>query len=129
MKITDVRMLKLVGPRLHSMGGTTGEIGKVVVRIDTDAGLYGLGEADNFLGVADAIDLLRVHLLGRDPLRVRPFVSEMIFGTLAPHTEQQRSTEGPSPLGGSLCLTCSPTATPSGATAMKKANSNGKTTK
>ena len=55
MKITEVRMLKLIGPRLHSMGGATGEIGKIIVRIDTDTGLYGLGEADNFLGVADAI--------------------------------------------------------------------------
>ena len=114
MKITDVRMLKLVGPRVHSMGGVPGEIGKVIVRIDTDSGFYGLGEADNFLGVRDAIELIRVHLIGRDPFRVRPFVSEMIFGTLAPHTPEQRSNQAKSPLGGSLCLTCSPTATPSG---------------
>ena len=114
MKITEVRMLKLVGPRLHSMGGSTGEIGKVIVRVDTDSGLYGLGEADNFLGVRDAIDFMRVMLLGQDPFRVRPFVSEMIFGTLAPHSARQRAITAKAPLGGSLCLACSPTATPSG---------------
>ena len=114
MKITDVRKLRLVGPREHSMGGTSGTIGKVIVRVDTDSGLYGLGEADNFLGVGDAIDYLRVLLVGQDPLRVRPFVSEAIFGTLAPHSDAQRAIEAPAPLGGSLCLTCSPTATPSG---------------
>jgi len=114
MKITDVRTLKLVGPRLHSMGGATGEIGKVIVRVDTDAGHYGLGEADNFLGVGDAIDYLRVLLIGQDPFRVRPFVSEAIFGSLAPHSATQRAIDEPAPLGGTLCLTCSPTATPSG---------------
>ena len=50
MKITDIRMMRLRGPLAHSMGGHAGLVTKVVVRVDTDAGLYGLGEADDFLG-------------------------------------------------------------------------------
>ena len=114
MKITEVRMMKLLGPRLHSLGGAAGTIGKIIVRVDTNAGLYGLGEADNFLGVRDAIDYIRTLLIGRDPFSVRPFVSEMMFGTLPPHAPQQQAFGGNAPLGGSLDRSCSPTATPAG---------------
>ena len=52
MKITDIRLMRLRGPLVHGQGGETGgTIGKVVVRVDTDAGVYGLGEADDFMGV------------------------------------------------------------------------------
>ena len=50
MKITDVRSMRLSGPRLHSVGGAESTIGKWIVRVDTDA-IFGLGEADDFMGV------------------------------------------------------------------------------
>lgn len=55
MKITDIRTMRLWGPRLHGVGGKTGgKIAKVIIRVDTDAGIYGLGEVDGFMGVRQA---------------------------------------------------------------------------
>ena len=114
MKITDIRQIKLVGPRIHCLGGTRGTIGKVVIRVETDSGLYGLGEAENFLGVGDAVDYVKTGILGRDPLEITPIVSEMLYGTLPPHTITQRREQVDEPLGGTRDLSSSPTATPSG---------------
>jgi L-alanine-DL-glutamate epimerase-like enolase superfamily enzyme len=60
-------------------------IAKLVVRVDTDAGLYGLGEADDFMGVRDGIAYLRQYLKGRDPMELQPIVSEALYGSLPPH--------------------------------------------
>jgi len=106
LKITDVRHLTLTGPRVHSVGGSAGTISKVIVRIDTDAGIYGLGEAENFMGVREALQLLRNCLIGRSPLTVRPFFSEMIYGTLPPYPAGGAAPGHPG--------YCSPTATTSG---------------
>ena len=116
MKITDVRMMKLIGPRRHAMGGEEGRMGKIIIRVDADNDLYGLGEADNFLGVKDAIDHIRTCLVGRDPFNVRPLVSEILYGSLPPHPaeQRQRAQETTAPLGGSIALGSSPTATPTG---------------
>ena len=65
MKITGIRSMRLFGPLVHGQGGETGgSIGKVVVRVDTDAGIYGLGEADDFMGVREA-HRVRASLLPR----------------------------------------------------------------
>ena len=113
MKITDVRSVLLKGPRYHGLGGTPGVATKLLIRVDTDAGIYGLGEADDFMGVRDALDYIRACLIGRDPLDVAPLVSEMLYGSQPPHPLQSRydpATHGDfRPV-----LAMSPTATPTG---------------
>lgn len=101
MKVTGVRSTRLVGPRPHSLGGEEGRFSTILIRVDSDEGVYGLGEAEDFFGVREAIAYLGTVLVGRDPLAIRPFLSEMLYGTLPPHP----------PAGGQIC---SPTATPTG---------------
>jgi galactonate dehydratase len=114
MKISDVRTMRLVGPLPHGGGGSKGTRSKVVVRVDTDQGLYGLGEVEDFMGVREAIAYAKAWLVGRSPFDVRPFVSEMVYGTLPPHPPvrefvHERFAETFRPT-----LICSPTATPTG---------------
>ena len=86
MKITNIRTMRLCGPLNHGQGGDTTEtIGKIVLRIDTDSGMYGLGEADDFMGVPDGIAYLKQYLIGRDPMEINPIVSEALYGSLPPH--------------------------------------------
>ena len=84
MQVTDVRTMKLTGPLYHAQGGVEGQASKMLVRVDTDAGIYGLGEAECFMGVVEGIQWIKDFLVGRSPLDVRPLVSEMLFGTLPP---------------------------------------------
>ena len=68
MQITGIRAMRLLGPLVHGEGGETGgKIGKVIVRVDTDAGIYGLGEADDFMGVREGIAYMHDYFMGRDP--------------------------------------------------------------
>lgn len=86
MKITDIRAMRLFGPLVHGQGGETGSsIGKVVIRVDTDAGIYGLGEADDFMGVRDAVRYLREYFWGRDPFEANALISEFLWASLPPH--------------------------------------------
>lgn len=86
MKITDITWLRLFGPLVHGQGGPgDGRIAKVIVRVDTDAGLYGLGEVDDFAGVYDALRYMKHYFQGRDPLAINPIVSELLYGSLPPH--------------------------------------------
>jgi L-alanine-DL-glutamate epimerase-like enolase superfamily enzyme len=101
--------MRLVGPRQHSLGGQTGTISKLIIRVDTDAGLYGLGEADAFLGVVEGISYIREYVKGRDPLHVRPLVSELLYGSLPPH--HRLAPEGLLSSGHYACAAMSPTAT------------------
>jgi galactonate dehydratase len=113
MKITDVRTMRLWGPLVHGQGGATEErIAKVLVRVDTDAGLYGLGEVDDFMGVRDALEYMKHYFLGRDPLAINPIVSEILYATLPPHHPQARHGLLAEELR--ACPTSSPTATPTG---------------
>jgi len=114
MKITDIRTLRLRGPRPHSVGGKAGVLDKRLVRVDTDAGIYGLGECDDFMGVCDAIAYVRAVLIGRDPMAIRPMFSEITYGTLPPHPENARYDNRPLDLRPQIYALCSPTCTPAG---------------
>ena len=113
MKISDIRMMRLWGPRIHGVGGGSAKIAKVVVRVDTDAGIYGLGEVDDFMGVRQGIAYMREYFLGRDAFAANAIVSEMLYGTQAPNPSGVRR----GPMGNNNIIAvsmCSPTATPWG---------------
>jgi L-alanine-DL-glutamate epimerase-like enolase superfamily enzyme len=61
VKITDVKVMMLQGPRNYSL-----------VKIDTDAGVYGIGEGygNPGVGVKEQILALRPELIGKDPLQI-----------------------------------------------------------
>lgn len=114
MKITDITWLRLFGQLLHGQGGdVNSRIGKVVVRVDTDAGIYGLGECDDFAGVFDSLRYMKHYLQGRDPLAINPIVSEILYGTLPPHPPTAKHGLMQETL--IACPSSSPTATPTGA--------------
>jgi galactonate dehydratase len=113
MKITDVRTMRLWGPLIHGQGGEMGgSAAKVIVRVDTDAGIYGLGEVDDFMGVRDGITYIREYFRGRDPLEVNAIVSELLYATLAPY--HAKAKHGILPGGVNAVAASSPTATPWG---------------
>lgn len=93
MKITDIRTMRLAGPRVHSVGGEESTNSKIIIRIDTDAEIYGLGEADNFMGVREAMDYIRARLLDRNPFDIKRFRIEMFYGALPPHSPDQTAPE------------------------------------
>lgn len=100
MKITDVRTMALVGPDAHGIGGKGRDWHVLIVRIDTDAGIYGLGEAAHFqrqdLGVRQLVEgLMKRYLLGKSPFNIRPFVTDMIFGGLPPHEPSMSASATP----------------------------------
>jgi len=105
-------MLRLWGPRLHGVGGGSSQIAKVIIRVDTDAGLHGLGEVDDFMGVRQGIAYLREYFRGRDAFAANALVSEMLYGTQAPNPADAR--RGVMPGNIIACSMCSPTATPWG---------------
>jgi len=98
---------------MHALGGEKdSKIGKIIVRVDTDEGIYGLGEADDFMGVREGITYIREYFRGRDPFEINAIVSELLFGTVAPHPVGARSGELP---GGIIGVPpSSPTSTQSG---------------
>ena len=95
MKITDIRTMKLTGPDTHGIGGVPRNITIELVRVDTDAGIYGLGEAGNFMGDREGIAYCREWLLGRDPLAAGQFVRAMLYGGLPPYNPQMSPTATP----------------------------------
>lgn len=92
MKITDVRTMRLIGPDPHGIGGTTRMWSIRLVRIDTDAGMYGLGEAADFPGVTELIGRAREWLIGRGPESIGLFVRSMLYGGLPPYRPQMSPT-------------------------------------
>jgi len=85
MHITDIRSMLLTGPDKHGIGGQARNWSILVVRVDTDAGIYGLGEALNYMGVRQALDHIKGRLVGRDPLSIHPIAMDLIYGALPPH--------------------------------------------
>ena len=61
VKITNVQVMMLQGPRNYSL-----------VKIDTDAGIYGIGEGygNPGVGVKEQILALKPELIGKDPLQI-----------------------------------------------------------
>jgi galactonate dehydratase len=112
MKITDVRMMRLWGPRVHDVGGGENKIAKVIIRVDTDAGIYGLGEVDDFMGMRQAIAYIREYFKGRDPFQINAIVSEMLYASLPPYHAEVK--QGVMPGGIIACPSSSPTAVPWG---------------
>jgi galactonate dehydratase len=92
MRVTDVRTMLLDGPDPHGVGGVARSWKIMLVRIDTDAGIYGLGEAGTMIGVDEAIGYARDRLVGKDPLAIRPFVRLMLSGGLPPFDPQMSPT-------------------------------------
>jgi len=114
MEISEIESMRLVGPREHVLGGGSGTISKTIVRVEADDGTYGLGEAEDWVGIEDSIQYISGVLEGRDPMAVKPHVSEIVFRTLPPPTqEQQRLLENP-PSGITPVPATSPTGTPNG---------------
>ena len=114
MKVTDVRSMKLIGPLYHAQGGVEGEASKMLIRIDTDADIYGLGEAECFMGVVEGVQWIKSFLVGRSPFAVRPLVSEMLNGTLPPNRNFSDRLEGKSENESVAYSGWSPTATETG---------------
>lgn len=112
MNITDIRSMRLWGPRIHGVGGGRAEIAKVIVRVDTDAGIYGLGEVDDFMGVRQGIAYMREFFRGRDAFASQAMVSQLLYGTVAPHPAG--APHGVMPGRINAVNMCSPTATPWG---------------
>ena len=61
VKITDIKTLMLQGPRTYTL-----------VKVETDAGLYGVAEAYGSpgIGVREAIHELRKLFIGKDPIQI-----------------------------------------------------------
>lgn len=113
MKITDIRTMRLWGPRIHGLGGASdAKVARFILRIDTDAGIYGLGEVDDFMGVAEAIAYIREYFRGRDPFAVNAIVSELLYASLPPHHAAARHGVMPGQINATPAT--SPTATPWG---------------
>ena len=92
MKVTDIRTMRLAGPDPHGVGGIERTWTVELVRVDTDAGIYGLGEAGSMMGDREAIAYCREWLIGKDPLAIRPFVRAMLYGGLPPYDPQMSPT-------------------------------------
>lgn len=82
MRITDIRTMRLTGPDPHGIGGRARAYSFLLVRVDTDAGVHGLGEALAFAGVAETIEGSREWLVGRDPLDIGPSIRGLLYGAL-----------------------------------------------
>ena len=83
MKITDVKALTLSGYKQWNY-----------VRIETDEGLTGLGEAHPGAGIADIILQFRDTLVGADPRNIEPLYNRLIGSV------RNRSAMGLSAIGG-----------------------------
>ena len=92
MRITDVRTMRLHGPDPHGMGGKPRTWTLRLVRIDTDAGVYGLGEVADFPGVEEVVVRAREWLVGRRPEATNLFVRTMLYGGLPPYQPQMSPT-------------------------------------
>jgi L-alanine-DL-glutamate epimerase-like enolase superfamily enzyme len=92
MKVTDIRTMRLAGPDPHGVGGVERTWQIELLRVDTDVGIHGLGEAGSMMGDSEAIAYCREWLIGKDPLAIRPFVRAMLYGGLPPYDPQMSPT-------------------------------------
>lgn len=82
MKVTSVRTMRVEGPDPGGIGGKARTYSFLLVRVDTDGGVHGIGEALDFPGVRSVVDSAGAWLVGRDPLRIGPVVRGLLYGAL-----------------------------------------------
>ena len=84
VKITDIKTMILQGPRTYTL-----------VKIETDAGIYGIAEAYGSpgLGVREAIHGLRKLFIGQNPLQIDRLYTRYRYSDGSAHA-QQRAMSG-----------------------------------
>ncbi len=84
VKITDIKTMMLQGPRTYTL-----------VKVETDAGAYGIAEAYGSpgLGVREAIHGLRELFVGQDPLQIDRLYTRYRYTDGSAHA-QQRAMSG-----------------------------------
>ncbi len=89
MKITKVSTMVLTGTDPHGMGGKPRPWNVMLVRIDTDSGLFGIGEAAHwqrgYFGVRESIKYIGDRLIGKSPFDIKKTIHEHFYGALPPH--------------------------------------------
>ena len=84
VKITDIKTMLLQGPRSYTL-----------VKVETDAGLFGIAEAYGSpgLGIREAIHGLRPRFVGEDPLQIDRLYTRYRYTDGSAHA-QQRAMSG-----------------------------------
>lgn len=82
MRITGLRTIRVEGPDPGGIGGVARTYSFLLLRIDTDAGLHGIGEALDFPGVRPLLERAGAWLVGRDPSAIGPIVRGLLYGAL-----------------------------------------------
>lgn len=89
MRITQVRTMALKGTDPHGMGGVPRTWNVLLVRVDTDEGIYGLGEVPHwqrgYFGVRETVDYVGSRLIGKSPFDIKKNIHEHFFGAIPPH--------------------------------------------
>jgi L-alanine-DL-glutamate epimerase-like enolase superfamily enzyme len=89
MKIKSVRTMVLTGQDPHGMGGEPRTWNVLLVRVDADNGLYGIGEAPHwqrgYFGVREAVHYIGDRLVGKSPFNLNRLIHEHFYGALPPH--------------------------------------------
>src|SRR3989454_8268715 len=72
VKITDIRVMMLQGPRTYTL-----------IKVITDSGVYGIGESYGSpgVGVKEGVLELRQYFIGKDPLEI-----DALYAGLGPRT-------------------------------------------
>ncbi len=98
MKITDITVDRIKGPRGDNVRSFAGHPGRLLVQIHTDEGVSGISEAPRNLSVVRAYidDLIKPLLLGADPCRPRKIWELLSLG------DGQQSTRFPSQIVGAI---------------------------
>ena len=87
--ITKVSTMVLRGKDSHGLGGVPRTWHFIVVKVETNNGLYGYGECPHwqrgYFGVRETIDYIGERLIGANPFDVKKIVGEHFNGARPPH--------------------------------------------
>ena len=91
VKITDIKTMVLQGPTTQYMRART----HILVKVETDAGLYGIAEAYGSpgLGVTHAIHGIKPQFIGKDPIQIDRLYTGYRYTDGSAHA-QQRAMSG-----------------------------------